>query len=77
MSAKATVEGMVKAELERFRAAEDIVNAAMLLFASVKVTAAHQPQMVLAMLPHLEKALAAWARLSEIEATPESEATEC
>lgn len=77
MSAKATVEQHVKAELARFRAAEDVVNAAMLLYAAVKVTAAQQPQMVVAALPLVETALGAWAKMSEIDAAPESEATEC
>jgi hypothetical protein len=63
----------IKAEMGRMATADELANAALSMYGSIKATERNQPRLVLAALPALERAIEKWAEINELEAVPESE----
>lgn len=66
----------IQRQMDRFQRADEIANAALLLYGAIKASELRQPRFVLAAVAPLEVAIARWADLSDLDAMPESEETE-
>ena len=63
----------IQAEIRRIGVTDDLGNAALRMFAALQITQAKLPVIVLAALPDLQRAAAAWVELQEVELEPEAE----
>lgn len=66
----------IQRQMDRFQRADEIANAALLLYGAIKASESRQPRFVLAAVAPLESAIARWAEINETDAMPESEETE-